>query len=71
VVRDIQALRNFLTATKDNKPAMTPSSHSGLVGTGVATVGTGGTGGAAGVTLLLAAEAALVPAKFVAVTVNV
>ena len=50
---------------------MTPSSHSGLVGTGVATVGTGGTGGAAGVTLLLAAEAALVPTPFVAVTVNV
>ena len=50
---------------------MTPSIQSGLVGTGVATVGTGGTGGAAGVTLLLAAEAALVPAKFVAVTVNV
>ena len=45
---------------------MMPSSHSGLVGTGVATVGTGGTG-AAGVTLLLAAEAALVPTPFVAV----
>ena len=70
-----QALRNFLTATKDNKPAMMPSSHSGLVGTGVATVGTGGTGvtggtGGSGVTLLLAGEAALVPTPFVTVTVN-
>jgi hypothetical protein len=52
---------------------MMPSSHSGLVGTGVATFGTGGAGGtgATGVTLLLAAEAALVPTSFVAVTVNV
>ena len=50
---------------------MTPSIQSGLVGTGVATVGTGGTGGAAGVTLLLSAEAALVPTPFVAVTENV
>ena len=52
---------------------MMPSSHSGLVGTGVATVGTGGTGGTggSGVTLLLAGEAALVPTPFVAVTVNV
>ena len=65
-----QALRNFLTATRDNKPAMMPSSHSGLVGTGVATVGTDGAG-ATGVTLVLAAEAALVPTPFVAVTVNV
>jgi hypothetical protein len=65
-----QTLRSFLTATKDSSPAMMPSSHSGLVGTGVATVGTGGAG-ATGVTLLLAAEAALVPTPFVAVTVNV
>ena len=43
-----QALRNFLTATKDNKPAIMPSSQIGLVGTGVATVGTGGTGGTGG-----------------------
>ena len=50
--------------TSDSSPAMMPSSHSGLVGTGVAAVGTGG---AAGVTLLLAAEAALVPTPFVAV----
>ena len=49
---------------------MMPSSQIGLVGTGVATVGTGGAG-ATGVTLLLAAEAALVPTPFVAVTVNV
>ncbi len=49
---------------------MMPSSHSGLVGTGVAMFGTGGAG-ATGVTLLLAAEAALVPTPFVAVTVNV
>ena len=62
-----QALRNFLTATRDSSPAMMPSSHSGLVGTGVAVAGDGATG----VTLLLAAEAALVPTPFVAVTVNV
>ena len=31
-----QALRSLLTATRDNSPAMMPSSHSGLVGTGVA-----------------------------------
>ena len=49
---------------------MMASSHSGLVGTGVAMFGTGGTGDS-GVTLLLAAEAALVPTPFVAVTVNV
>ena len=36
-----QALRNFLTATRDSSPAMMPSSHSGLVGTGVA-AGAGG-----------------------------
>ena len=30
----VQALRNFLMPTRDNKPAMMPSSHSGLVGTG-------------------------------------
>ena len=47
-----------------------PSSQIGLVGTGVATFGAGGAG-ATGVTLLLAAEAALVPTPFVAVTVNV
>jgi hypothetical protein len=41
---------------------MMPSSHNGLVGTGVATVGSGGTG-SKGVTLLLAAEAALVPTR--------
>ena len=70
MVRDIQALRSFLKPTSDSKPAMMPSSHSGLVGTGVATFGAGGTG-ATGVTLLLAAEAALVPTPFVAVTVNV
>ena len=63
-------MRSLLTATRDNSPAIMLSSHRGLVGTGVATVGTGGTG-AAGVTLLLAAEAALVPTPFVAVTVNV
>ena len=51
---------SFLMPTSDNSPAMMPSSHSGLVGTGVATVGTAGAG-ATGVTLLLAAEAALVP----------
>ena len=62
-----QALRNFLTATRDNKPAMMPSSHSGLVGTGVATVGTDGAGGA-GVIGGLLADGALVPAAFVAVT---
>ena len=62
-----QALRNFLTATRDSSPAMMPSSHSGLVGTGVATVGTGGTGVIGG----LLADGALVPTPFVAVTVNV
>ena len=31
-----QALRSFLIPTRDNSPAMMPSSHSGLVGTGVA-----------------------------------
>jgi hypothetical protein len=36
VVRDIQALRSFLKPTSDSSPAMMPSSHSGLVGTGVA-----------------------------------
>jgi hypothetical protein len=63
-------LRSFLMPTRDNKPAMMPSSHSGLVGTGVATFGAGGAG-ATGVTLLLAAEAALVPTPFVAVRLNV
>ena len=29
-----QALRNFLTATRDSSPAMMPSSQIGLVGTG-------------------------------------
>ena len=67
MVRDIQALRSFLMPTSDSSPAMMPSSHSGLVGTGVAAAGAGATG----VTLLLAAEAALVPTPFVAVTVNV
>ena len=36
MVRDIQALRSFLKPTSDSSPAMMPSSHSGLVGTGVA-----------------------------------
>ena len=36
MVRDIQALRSFLMPTSDSSPAMMPSSHSGLVGTGVA-----------------------------------
>ena len=31
-----QALRSFLIPTRDDSPAMMPSSHSGLVGTGVA-----------------------------------
>ena len=65
-----QALRSFLMASSDSSPAMMPNSHSGLVGTGVATVGSGGTG-SKGVALLLAAEAALVPTPFVAVTENV
>ena len=62
-----QALRSFLTATKDSSPAIITRSQIGLVGTGVAAAGAGATG----VTLLLAAEAALVPTPFVAVTVNV
>ena len=36
-----QALRNFLTATSDSKPAIMPSSQSGLVETGVAAGATG------------------------------
>ena len=36
-----QALRSFLTPTSDSSPAMMPRSQIGLVGTGVATVGTG------------------------------
>ena len=31
-----QALRSFLTATRDSSPAIIPSSQIGLVGTGVA-----------------------------------
>ena len=31
---EAQTLRSFLMATSDNKPAMLPSSHSGLAGTG-------------------------------------
>ena len=62
-----QALRSFLTATRNNSPTMMASNQIGLVGTGVAAAGAGATG----VTLLLAAEAALVPKPFVAVTVNV
>ena len=34
-----QVLRSFLTATKDSSPAMMPSSHNGLIGTGVAAAG--------------------------------
>ena len=41
MVRDIQALRSFLMPTSDSSPAMMPSSHSGLVGTGVALDGGG------------------------------
>ena len=41
MVRDIQALRSFLKPTSDSSPAMMPSSHSGLVGTGVALDGGG------------------------------
>jgi len=33
-LEETQVLRSLLTATRDNKPAMMPSSHSGLVGTG-------------------------------------
>ena len=33
-LKETQALRNFLMPTRDNSPAMMPSSHSGLVGTG-------------------------------------
>ena len=42
-----QALRNLLIPTSDSSPAMMPSSHSGLVGTGVAG------GAAAGVAVTL------------------
>ena len=45
-----QALRRFLKPTSDSSPAMMPSSHRGLVGTGVAVDGggvpEGGGGGA-------------------------
>ena len=34
-----QVLRSFLTATRVSSPAMMASSHSGLVGTGVAVAG--------------------------------
>ena len=34
-----QALRSFLMPTSESSPAMMPSSHSGLVGTGVAAAG--------------------------------
>ena len=42
-----QALRSLLMPTSDNSPTMMPSSHSGLVGTGVAA------GAAAGVAVTL------------------
>ena len=45
MVRDIQALRSFLKPTSDSSPAMMPSSHSGLVGTGVALDGGVSVGG--------------------------
>jgi hypothetical protein len=58
-------LRSFLRPTKPEPTASTHRAHSGITGTGVAG------SGASGVTLLLAVEAALVPAAFVAVTVKV
>ena len=74
MVRDIQALRSFLMPTSDSSPAMMPSSHSGLVGTGVALDGSvpegGGTkvAGAPTTNGSLVADAGLVPKMFVAVT---
>ena len=81
MVRDIQALRSFLKPTSDSSPAMMPSSHSGLVGTGVALDGGvpvdgGGVPEGGGTTVAgapttngsLVADAGLVPIMFVAVT---
>ena len=45
-----QALRSFLTATKDSSPAIITRSQIGLVGTGVA-AGAGGAAAASAVTL--------------------
>ena len=77
MVRDIQALRSFLKPTSDSSPAMMPSSHSGLVGTGVALDGGVPEGGGATVSGppttngSLVADAGLVPIMFVAVTAQV
>jgi hypothetical protein len=76
-----QALRSFLTATRDSKPAIIPRSQIGLVGTGVALDGgvseDGGGAPEGGGTKVsgppttngsLVADAGLVPIMFVAVT---
>ena len=86
MVRDIQALRSFLKPTSDSSPAMMPSSHSGLVGTGVALDGGVAEDGGGGVPYVgggtkvtgapttngsLVADEGLVPIMFVAVTAQV
>ena len=63
-----QVLCRFLKPTSDSSPAMMPSSHRGLVGTGVARYGGGAkVAGAPTTNGALVADAGLVPIMLVAV----